>query len=459
VDGVAPELIFPITATSSSQYQADRRLAAHAVDGSGLVGNAHGTTSAGTMWLNNGTLVVPNDLNPFIVFDLGSVQPIRRMKLWNYNEAGAAQLQSRGVSRADVLVSETNGGFTMLLAGQAFAKAPGTQTDFSENFDLGGIRARFVRIEKMTNFPGGDNNFVGLSEVQFFRDVDLRGTEAPLGAKTYYFRKSFNFGGDPARAELLLSAVADDGAVFYLNGTEIYRFNVPAGPLTHSTLAQSSIAHATFSGPISVSAANLVRGANVLAVEVHQAASSGDPDMIFGADLTARVSPPPPQAFSPGGLVFNEISAASTTDFRIELVNNSGQSLNVGGYAIRRSGPSPDAQYTLAAQTVGAGQFLVLDQATTGLGTVPGDKLFLMLPGGRGVADALEVHERPRARSPDGTGEWLTPNAVSLGTSNTFTLHNEVVINEIMYHAPPTLETPPIIATNLLITLKNLLRY
>src|SRR5205814_1319589 len=127
----------------------------------------------------------PNDLNPSIQFDLGSVQPIRWMRVWNYNEfiAGRPELLSRGVSRADVLVAETNGGFATLLSGQSFAKAPGTQTDFSETFDFGGVRAQFVRLEKLTNFPGGDNNFVGLSEVQFFRDVDLRRTEVNLGAR------------------------------------------------------------------------------------------------------------------------------------------------------------------------------------------------------------------------------------------------------------------------------------
>jgi hypothetical protein len=71
-----------------------------------------------------------------------------------------------------------------------------------------------VRLDKLTNFPGGDFRFVGLSEVQIFRDADLNRTELPLGAVTYYFRKAFNFAGDPAHAELFLNAAVDDGAVF-----------------------------------------------------------------------------------------------------------------------------------------------------------------------------------------------------------------------------------------------------
>ena len=51
-----------------------------------------------------------------------------------------------------------------------------------------------------------------------------KNTPLVLGRRTYYFRTSFTFSGNPATVESLrLSAVIDDGAVFYLNGSEIYR--------------------------------------------------------------------------------------------------------------------------------------------------------------------------------------------------------------------------------------------
>ena len=62
-------------------------------------------------------------------------------------------------------------------------------------------------------------------------------TELPLGPTTYYFRNDFEFDGDPERATLLLSPLADDGAVYYLNGVEIYRQNMPLGAVTSSTSA------------------------------------------------------------------------------------------------------------------------------------------------------------------------------------------------------------------------------
>jgi hypothetical protein len=47
------------------------------------------------------------------------------------------------------------------------------------------------------------------------------------GKSTYYFHHRFQFLGDPARAELRLRTVVDDGAVFYLNGVEFNPLSPP----------------------------------------------------------------------------------------------------------------------------------------------------------------------------------------------------------------------------------------
>src|SRR5258706_16215731 len=41
---------------------------------------------------------------------------------------------------------------------------------------------------------------------------------------TYYFRTHFTFNDDPAGIILYFTSYIDDGAVFYLNGAEIYRY-------------------------------------------------------------------------------------------------------------------------------------------------------------------------------------------------------------------------------------------
>jgi hypothetical protein len=145
----------------------DRR-ASHLVDGSGLTGTAHGTVPDGFMWLSTGNACCGGapDLNPTLTFDLGSLYNVDFMKVWNYNE-GSPNLTARGINTANILVAGNDAVFSPLIPNQAFNQAPGTNSDFSQVISLSGVEARFVRLAGMTHFPGGDNDFFGLSEVQF----------------------------------------------------------------------------------------------------------------------------------------------------------------------------------------------------------------------------------------------------------------------------------------------------
>jgi hypothetical protein len=77
-----------------------------------------------------------------------------------------------------------------------------------------------------------------------------------------------------------------NGAIVRLNGREIFRANLPSGPVTF--LTQASIAmlgdlmHDYF--PINVTIAGLPPGTNVLAVEVHEF-SSTQPSLSFDLEL------------------------------------------------------------------------------------------------------------------------------------------------------------------------------
>ena len=296
LDGPAVERVMGVTVTASSELAGFDRRAVYLVDGSGLAGDAHGTTPDGSMWLSQGTFGGGRpDRDPEITFDLELVRNVTQMKLWNYNEdlPNRPELLGRGVSSADILVAGEDGVFHVLIANRQFDKAPGTQADFSQTIDLGGVEARFVKLDIHDNFPGGDNDFVGLSEVQFFAQPDPFLTELSLGPTTFYYRTEFQFSGDPRTAELLLNNIVDDGAVFYLNGTEVHRQNLPAGAVDPTTLAPSAVSSASVSEVIQLSAKPLVRGRNVLGVEVHQA-EAADSDMVFAAELNALAVLPQP---------------------------------------------------------------------------------------------------------------------------------------------------------------------
>jgi hypothetical protein len=105
--------------------------------------------------------------------------------------------------------------------------------------------------------------------------------------KTFYYRSHFTFSStNTAGVKLQLRHVVDDGAVFYLNGTEIHRFGIAEGPVDATTDASGH--ENTYEGPYDIPATLLVQGDNLLAAEVHQSGGSSS-DMVFGAELVATV--------------------------------------------------------------------------------------------------------------------------------------------------------------------------
>lgn len=101
--------------------------------------------------------------------------------------------------------------------------------------------------------------------------ANLNGS-TPRPYNTAYFRKTFNVVDRTAFSSLTLNIMVDDGAVVYLNGTELRRVNMPTtGVIGYNTEAlgtpASESAYLNFAG---LSTVNLVNGANLLAVEVHQ---------------------------------------------------------------------------------------------------------------------------------------------------------------------------------------------
>lgn len=85
---------------------------------------------------------------------------------------------------------------------------------------------------------------------------------------TAYFRKSVNIEAVNSLKNASIELSVDDGAVVYVNGTEIGRYNMPTGEITFSTLALNSTngEKSNFSVPVHI----LRNGTNVIAVEVHQ---------------------------------------------------------------------------------------------------------------------------------------------------------------------------------------------
>lgn len=101
---------------------------------------------------------------------------------------------------------------------------------------------------------------------------------------TTYFRKTVNIANPALFSTFTLNVRRDDGIVVYINGTERYSNNMPAGR-THATPASAAAADdGNTPQTTSLSSAFFSIGNNVIAVEVHQNAVTSS-DLTFDLEL------------------------------------------------------------------------------------------------------------------------------------------------------------------------------
>lgn len=107
---------------------------------------------------------------------------------------------------------------------------------------------------------------------------------------TYYFRRDMMVDTATVADSVLFGLRRDDGAVVYLNGTELFRSNMPAGAIDYQTNSASIVSggdettYFTYIFPKSV----LNHGKNQLAVEIHNRDSSSSD---LGFDLYIENAP------------------------------------------------------------------------------------------------------------------------------------------------------------------------
>ncbi|WP_426571192.1 fibrinogen-like YCDxxxxGGGW domain-containing protein [Aquihabitans sp. McL0605] len=105
-------------------------------------------------------------------------------------------------------------------------------------------------------------------------------TPRPL---TAYFRTTVDVSDPTAFTSIVANLIRDDGAVLYVNGVEIGRDNLPAGPIAFATPSSTIISDRTAEKtPVqfTIPSSAFHAGANVIAVEVHNSDRwSGDLSM------------------------------------------------------------------------------------------------------------------------------------------------------------------------------------
>ncbi|MEY2411283.1 MAG: hypothetical protein QOF48_3953 [Verrucomicrobiota bacterium] len=262
-------------------------------------------------------------------------------------------------------------------------------------------------------------------------------TPLTLGARvTTYFRKSFNFAGDPGSSFLRLRYIVDDGAVFYLNGVEIHRIGMASPPgsnVFNGTLAGRAVTDPVYEGPVDVFPTNLIAGVNVLAAEVHRS-STISTDVIFGLVLEAAGPP------TTGSVVLNEILAdnrsgilnGGTHPDYIELYNTTAVPQNLNGLSLSDDAAAPGKYiFPPGAMIPPLGHLVVwCDDETNAPGMHSGFALdndgqtvalFTVTPTGFSLLDSvtfgLQIPDQSVSRFPDGSGPWILTAATPGGDS------------------------------------------
>jgi hypothetical protein len=116
-----------------------------------------------------------------------------------------------------------------------------------------------------------------------------RGGQGPVSS---YFRKRFQWTGPSNALYLNFTNLVDDGMIVYLNGVELFSFNMPDAPRPMTwdgwALATDRLGEGV---PFSTNlfAPNLRPGENVLAVELHQSGINSGDD-VFGMKMTATTA-------------------------------------------------------------------------------------------------------------------------------------------------------------------------
>jgi hypothetical protein len=275
---------------------------------------------------------------------------------------------------------------------------------------------------------------------------------------SYYFRTHFNFTNSLENLTLNITHIIDDGMVVYLNGLELYRFNMPSGTISYSTRASTSIDNGSFSGPYSVPATGLQQGDNVLAVEVHQVnLTSTDVAMAVALDASVSQTNIVSNGSQSPVVVLNELLASSNritnsvglpSDW-IEIYNPSTNAVSLDDLSL--TDDLLDARKWVFASTtsISPKSFLVVNcdnnaqssAVNTGFAlNRDGGALYLFDAPSRGgalldsVQYGIQISDYSIGRVPNGTGQWTlnTPTINSLNSAAGLASSVNLHINEWM---------------------------
>ncbi len=264
------------------------------------------------------------------------------------------------------------------------------------------------------------------------------GTTLTIGRITYYFRAKFVVNTNLSGFSLNLRTVLDDGAILWLNGTELTRIGMNAGAQVYTNRSQRNVSDGAMEF-FTLPGTLLRQGTNVLAVEVHQTSSTST-DITWGMGLDAARSTTNCNPLTTTPALLNEIlahnqtltNAAGKTPDWIEVFNTSTNAVDLAGCSLTDDPSFPRKWVFPASSTVaGRAQFVVFCDDTSPVS--PTNTGFALNSGGSaaylfdkpanggalldGLTFGLQTLDLSIGRIPNGSGSW-TLNVATRGAVN-----------------------------------------
>ena len=192
------------------------------------------------------------------------------------------------------------------------------------------------------------------------------------------------------------------------NGSEAFRGRIDTVFAFDRVLTPGEIAEIRAGGAAAIRSPSLA--ANLLAL--YEFEPTEDPD---------RAKAPP--------VVISEVSGADDELFRMEIHSTGDAEYEVAGWRVACT--QPVATHQMEPMTLESGGYRVLSENDLGFRPLPGAKLFLF--SGTRLVDAAMVAEVAQARQLPGGGRWLRPDVSTFGAPNSFSLAENIVINEVFH--------------------------
>lgn len=177
------------------------------------------------------------------------------------NPLGLKAIANEWAARIQTITIRSNQFASLFVNGGANWRYLDTGTDpgadwMQPDFDDGGWSNGVARL--------GYGDQTTATTVRFGPDTNAR-------FATTYFRRPFVVAWNQVVTNLNFRLARADGAVVWLNGVEVFRTNMPAGPITYTNLALTRMTGYTphIYYPTNLALAGLPTGTNLLAVEVH----------------------------------------------------------------------------------------------------------------------------------------------------------------------------------------------